>query len=265
LILQVSPASSGLVRGAAATLLFFHITAGGVALRAGAAALLLRKGSPRHRMAGNVFFVAVLIMAAIGACVAPILPDRGSSLAGAFTLYLVATAWATVRRQEYRVGWFEIGALLFALGLVATGISLGREGAQSPGGLIDGQQSAETAYAFAVLAALAAIGDLKMLVRHGIYGARRIARHLWRMCFALLIAAGSFFLGQQQVFPAALHGSLVLFVPVLAVMALMIFWLCRVWLTRARWQGEGTNASSPLTWKRVRHDSLGSERSSNVR
>jgi len=244
LILQVSPASSGIVRGAAVILLFLHITAGGVAILSGAAALVLRKGSPRHRMAGNVFFVAVLIMAGIGACVAPFLPDRGSSLAGAFTLYLVATGWATVRRPQGHAGWFEIGAFVFALILVWVGISLGGEGAQSPEGLIDGQQSAEMAYALAVLAALAAVGDLKMLVRRGNYGARRIARHLWRMCCALLIAAGSFFLGQQQVFPAALHGSAVLFLPVFAVIALMIFWLCRVWLTRARWRGDGTNTAS---------------------
>jgi hypothetical protein len=53
------------------------------------------------------------------------------------------------------------------------------------------------------------------------------------MCFALFIAAGSFFLGQQQVFPASVRGSPLLFVPVLAVLALMIFWVCRVRFTSA--------------------------------
>src|SRR5258708_7416248 len=40
---------------------------------------------------------------------------------------------------------------------------------------------------------LAAAGDIRMLVRGGVLGAKRIARHLWRMCFGLFIAAGSFF------------------------------------------------------------------------
>jgi hypothetical protein len=48
------------------------------------------------------------------------------------------------------------------------------------------------------------------------------------MCFALFIAAGSFFLGQQQVFPASVRGSPFLFVPVVAVLAVMIFWLARI-------------------------------------
>jgi len=39
----------------------------------------------------------------------------------------------------------------------------------------------------------AVIGDLRAL-RHGARGgAARLRRHLWRMCFALFIAAGSFF------------------------------------------------------------------------
>jgi hypothetical protein len=48
------------------------------------------------------------------------------------------------------------------------------------------------------------------------------------MCFGLFIATGSFFLGQQQVFPAFLRGSV--FLTVLAVLPfpLMIYWLIRV-------------------------------------
>ena len=78
---------------------------------------------------------------------------------------------------------------------------------------------------------LAAAGDIRMLVRGGVFGAKRIVRHLWRMCFGLFVATGSFFLGQQQVFPAWLRGSPALFVPALLPLALLIFWLFRVWFT----------------------------------
>ena len=55
-----------------------------------------------------------------------------------------------------------------------------------------------------------------MLMRSGVLGPKRIRRHLWRMCFGLFIATGSFFLGQQQVFPAVLRGS-----PLLIVLAIL--------------------------------------------
>ena len=72
-----------------------------------------------------------------------------------------------------------------------------------------------------------------MLLRGGVFGRERIARHLWHMCFALYIAAGSFFLGQQKVLPAFLRGSPILFVPVILPLLLMIFWLVRVRVTKA--------------------------------
>ena len=72
-----------------------------------------------------------------------------------------------------------------------------------------------------------------MLAGGGITGRRRITRHLWRMCFGLFIATGSFFLGQQQVFPVFLRGSI--FLTVLAVLPfpVMIYWLIRVRFSEA--------------------------------
>jgi hypothetical protein len=67
-----------------------------------------------------------------------------------------------------------------------------------------------------------------MILRGGISGAQRIARHLWRMCFALFFAAAFFFLGQQQVLPKVIRGSPFLVVLALAPLILMIFWLFRV-------------------------------------
>jgi hypothetical protein len=70
-------------------------------------------------------------------------------------------------------------------------------------------------------------------MRGGVYGAPRIVRHLWRMCFGLFIATGSLFLGQQQVFPAFLRKTNVLFVPALLPLLSLIFWLFRVRFTNA--------------------------------
>ena len=59
-------------------------------------------------------------------------------------------------------------------------------------------------------------------------GARRIARHLWRMSFALFIAALSFFIGQAKVLPEAIRIPGLLALPVLAVLVTMFYWLWRV-------------------------------------
>jgi hypothetical protein len=72
-----------------------------------------------------------------------------------------------------------------------------------------------------------------MLARRGVFfGSQRIVRHLWRMCLGLFIATGSFFLGQQKVFPASLRGLKVWFVPAFLPLLLLIFWLVRVWVTK---------------------------------
>ena len=67
-----------------------------------------------------------------------------------------------------------------------------------------------------------------MLVRGGISGRPRIVRHLWRMCFGLFFATMSFFVGQQQVFPAFLRGSLLLTALAFLPLPVMVYWLFRV-------------------------------------
>ena len=82
----------------------------------------------------------------------------------------------------------------------------------------------------------AALADFKLVLRNGISGAQRIARHVWRMCFGLFVATGSLFLGQMQVFPAWLRETPVLYVLALAPLPFLIFWMLRVRLSK-RWRG----------------------------
>ena len=82
---------------------------------------------------------------------------------------------------------------------------------------------------------LAAAGDVRVLARGGISGRPRLVRHLWRMCFGLFIATGSFFLGQQQVFPAALRKQYILAPLAILPLFLLIYWVVRVKFS-ARWR-----------------------------
>ena len=141
--------------------------------------------------------------------------------------YLVATGWVAIKREAGRIGRLEKGGLGVALGVVAAGITFILMAQNSPTGRI-GKTPPQAFYVFALVGAIGAAGDLKMILRGGLSGSARIARHLWRMSAALTIASGSFFLGQQRVMPAFMRGSPWLFVPVIAPLLLMVFWLIRV-------------------------------------
>lgn len=204
-----------------------HIGAGTVALLAGAASLILRKGSRRHRAAGNAFFVSMLVMSALGASMAWIKPDIGTTIMGALTFYVTATAWMTAIRAENESGRFEIVAMVAVLALAASALVAGFEAAASLRGVKHGYPAAFY-FVVAGIASLLAFGDFRVIARRGIAGVQRLRRHLWRMCFALFIAAGSLFLGQPMVFPEPVRGTAVLFAPVLLVIGTMVYWLIRV-------------------------------------
>ena len=78
---------------------------------------------------------------------------------------------------------------------------------------------------------LAAVSDVRVIRRGGLHGRPRLVRHLWRMCFALFIAAGSFFIGQAHTFPEALRHPALIVVPVLVPLLAMPYW---VWRLRRR-------------------------------
>ena len=69
--------------------------------------------------------------------------------------------------------------------------------------------------------------------RGGIFGTQRLARHLWRTCFALFIATASIFLARPQLFPALLTKTHVLFLLGILPLLLMVFWLVRASFTKA--------------------------------
>jgi hypothetical protein len=95
-------------------------------------------------------------------------------------------------------------------------------------------------YVFTFMVAMAAIGDVRLVLAGGITGGRRIGRHLWRMmCLGLTFAAGSAFTnGLPRLLPRTVHIPLILlFLPQFASLGVLIFWMIRVrftdWYRRA--------------------------------
>jgi hypothetical protein len=209
-----------------------HIAGGTVALGAGAAALGFRKGGRAHAAAGKWFFASMLVLFVSGGGMALALSLWNVALGAVFGTYLIATSWATARRRDGKTGRFEWAALLAVAICAIVDFIFGLQAAISPTGRLFGYPPAPF-FVFAGLSALAAGLDLNFILRRSISPAQRIARHLWRMCAALLFTAFSFFVGQQKIMPASWHGSLWLWVPPLAVLAAMIFWLIRVRFSNA--------------------------------
>jgi hypothetical protein len=225
--------------------LVFHISAGTLGLLSGTAAMIFRKGSPRHVLAGKIFVVSMLTMAAFAVYLAITRHQPNNIGGGILTFYLVGTAWLTARRRDGETSRFDWIVLLIpsALGILTwmNGLKVVRSGASSQDGVPVGM----TFFMGSVML-LAAAGDVRMLLGGGVSGAKRIARHLWRMCFGLFIASGSFFLGPSnrplrllssvglgQHLPAALFSpGLYLFLTILPLI-LLIFWLFRVRFTNA--------------------------------
>ena len=213
-------------------ILLLHICAGTIGVLAGFAAAFFRKGSRRHRVAGNVFFISMLGLGASGGYMGFMKSEVTNVMAGTITIYLVATAWATARRREEQTGIFDWVGLLVILALAATELTFGVQATQSPTGLKYGFPSWPY-FMFGSAAVLAATGDVRMLVRHGISGTQRLVRHLWRMCFAFFIASGSIFLARPHLFPLFLRKTYVIFLLGVLPLLLMIFWLVRVRFAKA--------------------------------
>ena len=95
-------------------LLVFHISAGVLAMIAGAAAISFRKGSRWHGTAGNVFVVSMLVMATFGSCLAYMKHQTSNVFGGFLAIYMVATAWATARRREGETGVLDWVGFVFA-------------------------------------------------------------------------------------------------------------------------------------------------------
>ncbi len=219
------------------TTLVVHIVAGSLGLVSGFVALYSSKGAPLHRRAGRAFVAVMLTMCLTGIAIAAI---RGKAPglnipAGVLTAYLVTTGFVAVRPPGRGSRVLNVAAMLVGLGVGLLCLAFGVE-AIAGGGTRKGMP-AFPFFMFGVVGTLAGVSDVRMIREGGVRAAVRLRRHLWRMCFALFIAAMSFFLGQADVIPKPIRVPPLLALPPLAVLATMIYWLRRV---RARRAPRGT-------------------------
>lgn len=211
-------------------ILLLHISAGMIGMFSGAAALVFRKGSPRHALAGTVFVASMLTMAASAVYLAVLKHQSDNIGGGILTFYLIGTAWLTARRKERQTSVLDWFAMIVP---VALGVLIWLSGIRMVlAGYPQGGFRAGMAFFMGTVMLLAAAGDLRMLLRGGVFGLQRVVRHLWRMCLGLFIASGSFFLGQgSKIFPSIFRDSAWMLIPAFLPLGLLVFWVFRVRLS----------------------------------
>ena len=234
------------------SVLVLHVAAGSLAVVAGYAALFAPKGSVVHRRAGMLFVYAMIVMG-VGAMLVGLALGRSSWMGGPLVIYLVVTAMLAVRRNHTPSRPMYEAFLAMALAMGVASADFGVRGVVNPEGPL-GRAPAVASLVNALVLLLCAAGDLRVLRSGPATGTRRLAKHLWRMCFALFVATGSFFLGQAKVIPEPLRVWPVLYALAFLPLAAMFYWLWRV--RRRPRRGVGERGAPAAARYRVANDAL---------
>ena len=230
---QVTIATSS---GAVWLALIVHFSAGVLALGSGFLALAVAKGGQSHRRAGVLFVVSMIVLGVFAAGIALYERKYGSVVGGTFTAYLVFTGFTTVRPLTGRYAQaVNVAVLLAGSALALSMLPDAATALINPTRVTNGVPALMSLF-IGTVALLAAIGDWRLVRAGSIIGARRLARHLWRMCFGLFIASGSFFLGQMKFLPEPLRIIPLLLALGLSPLLVLLYWMWRVRL-RKRLQG----------------------------
>jgi len=145
-------------------------------------------------------------------------------------IHIVAGAVTTVRPATALTRWVNVSALVVAAVFALGSMDKGFKAFASPGGMLNGVPFFMLFFIGTVMT-IAAIGDVRVMWSGVLRGGPRLARHLWRMCFALFIAAGSFFSIQARVaklLPEPFTTPAMRVLPIALVFIAMFYWLWRV-------------------------------------
>lgn len=216
-------------------LLPIHIAAGGLAIILGAIALVVKKGGTIHRRSGMLFVYAMLVMGTTASILEFFRSASATNvIAALMSMYFVGTALTTVRPASRWTRAINVAALTVAAGLALVAIVGGVNGVNRPGlspGGVPFRTIGMMSFVLATVLLLAAAGDVRIMRSGMPHGGPRLARHLWRMCFALFIAAGSFFSIRERVakvLPQPFTTGRMRALPILLLFGAMFYWLWRV-------------------------------------
>ena len=224
--------------------LAFHVAMGVIAFVAGFTAIAARKGGIWHRRSGLVFMYTMI---ATGITAAGISVYEGKPAGGGLIMvYFVFTAWTAVKPLRTMGRRVDVTLMLLMLALAVAGYARAFTAFGSPGRQIDGVPAVMMFFMTTIIL-LAAIGDFRMIRAGGLQGTRRIARHLWRMCFGLFIASGSFAaqLFDMKSIPAEIKSVPLIIIIGVSPLVVLLYWMWRVRL-RQNLRGLMVHARGPV-------------------
>jgi hypothetical protein len=208
-----------------------HLAAGLIAIVSGFGALAVAKGGTLHKRLGVAFTWSMIYMGVVASGIAMHEGKSTSVTAGLVVGYLVITGMTTVKPLRSGTRQVDVGMMLIAFTIAGFDLWKGVIVFGLPGHQFEGVPAGMILFLGTVFL-LAAVGDARMIHGGALTGTRRLARHLWRMCFALFIASGSFFLGQMKFVPKPIRIVPLLFALGLAPLIVLIYWMWRVRLRK---------------------------------
>lgn len=217
-------------------LLLFHVAAGSLALAVGVFNLLLTpKGRALHVRTGKIFWSAMIAMAASGIVIAALRPDAVFILIGLLSLYLVQTGRNALTRPRGAVDDSSRFWLVVSASCLAAGIGLGVYGLATDGEVFGSSYALYLGVAFdaAIFVAL----DWRLISLGSAIGKSRLIDHVWRIVASLFFAMFALFVANTSVLPGWAVGSGLNFVPPLAVLMALGYWVLAVhrgWWTHDR-------------------------------
>ena len=205
-----------------------HFAAGLASIVAGTIALAAAKGGRLHKQSGQVFTWGMVTLGLTAVGIGAYENRPGQVFAGLLAAYLVFSAMTTVKPLPGIGRRFDAGMMVLAFALAMTLLYAGVTEWLDPSVKVVGRPRVVPPLIGGGVILLAAVGDLRAIRAGGLRGSRRLARHLWRMCFGLFIATGSFFLGQMKFIPEPVRIVPVLLVLAFAPIVFLIYWMWRV-------------------------------------
>jgi len=216
--------------------MILHALVGTAVVCSGGTALLLRKGSLQHKLAGRLFVISMVLMGPVIAIEAFFTPGSVSPLGILFVLlvvYLVVSAWSTISHPEHMLNLLDRAAPVLALCISMACLIVGID-AMSVQTHHQDLPPKEAYFFFAALAFVAMLLDIRNVRVGGVRGRHRIVRHVWRMSCALFFATSTLFTGPGAVvFPESVRGNAVLSIPQLLVVIFACFWTYRLIFSRS--------------------------------
>jgi hypothetical protein len=221
-----------------------HFAAGLVSIVAGTIALSVTKGGRLHKQIGLVFTWGMVVLGLTAAGIGLYEKRPSQVFAGLLAAYMVFTAMTTVKPLP-RIGQrINVALMVLAFGYGVASLYGGVNEWLDPTVEVVGRPRIVPPLVIGAVMLLAAIGDLRAIRAGGLRGSRRLARHLWRMCFGLFIATGSFFLGQMKFVPESVRIVPLLLVLAFAPIVFLVYWMWRLRI-RGRLSGITLGATQP--------------------